>query len=1085
MDQARISLLSNEHPFDVALLDNVVTCSQNPSDPNRQAAHQLMMEMQQDSEMWKRVDAVLERSTNPATRFFGLQILEDTIKTRWKILPAEEREGIKNYIVGKVVDISKDDASMAAERLFLNKLNMALVQVLKQEWPHNWPSFISDIVQFSQTSEVLCENNVRILKLLSEEVFDFSKDQMTTAKIKTLKESLQHEFAKIFELLSFILSRSQRPSLIKATLQTLQRFLTWIPLAFIFETSLIQSLIDTFFVVPAFRVETLECLTEIASLQDLDPQYEPLYQKMFLAFLTQLQTIIPPDSDLSAPFHNQNEVDCLFIQRLALFFCNFFRLHLQVLEVPECRDSLLMGMVYLVRISEVPEEEVFKICLDYWHVLAQDLYMGDVQYRSSLSTTTLAYSDGSGNGEGGRGSPRKQLYAQILSRVRVVFISRMAKPEEVLVVEDEAGNIVREQTKDTEVIAQYKTMREALVYFTHLDQDDTESIMLEKLAQQVDGTEWSWNNLNTLCWAIGSISGAMGEEEKRFLVTVIKDLLGLCEMKRGKDNKAVVASNIMYVVGQYPRFLRAPKHWKFLRTVVTKLFEFMHEKHPGVQDMACDTYLKIAQKCKRKFVTVQANESAPYIEELVAKIGDNTSDLEPHQIYVFYEATGTMLSERGPQVSLDRVGVLAKLMDLPNSVWRGIMAQAASNVQVLLDAGVIRELTKILKTNAAVCASVGPLYVHQLGVIFLDLLNLYSTYSSQVAQAVATQGQYATRMSNVRAMRGIKKEILRLLTTFIEKSGEPESTPAYVAQQIMPPILEPVLTDYRASVPEARDAEVLTLFAAAVEKLGSQLVPEVPRILDHVLEVTLDMINKNFEDFPEHRLRFYALLKAVNNATFEAILQLKGEHQKLVVDAVVWGMKHTDRNIAEMALEILFDLLQNVGRAPEVAPAFYQAYLPDLISDIFVVMTDRLHKSGFKMHATLLRQIFTLIELGQVTAPLFDTASQPPEQTNQQFMRESVLELLSRSFPNLTRTMTVAFVSGLFDQSKDLAAYKTHLRDFLVQLKEFSVEDNSDLFHEEAALQRAQQEEQQRASRLAVPGMVNPYDAPDQDMGDL
>lgn len=29
-------------------------------------------------------------------------------------------------------------------------------------------------------------------------------------------------------------------------------------------------------------------------------------------------------------------------------------------------------------------------------------------------------------------------------------------------------------------------------------------------------------------------------------VTVIKDLLGLCEQKRGKDNKAVIASNIMY-----------------------------------------------------------------------------------------------------------------------------------------------------------------------------------------------------------------------------------------------------------------------------------------------------------------------------------------------------------------------------------------------------------------------------------------------------------------------------------------------------------------------------------------------------------
>lgn len=73
-------------------------------------------------------------------------------------------------------------------------------------------------------------------------------------------------------------------------------------------------------------------------------------------------------------------------------------------------------------------------------------------------------------------------------------------------------------------------------------------------------------------------------------------------MKRGKDNKAVVASNIMYIVGQYPRFLKA--HWKFLKTVVNKLFEFAHETHEGVQDMACDTFIKIAQK--------YANHASPF-----------------------------------------------------------------------------------------------------------------------------------------------------------------------------------------------------------------------------------------------------------------------------------------------------------------------------------------------------------------------------------------------------------------------------------------------------------------------------------------
>ena len=36
------------------------------------------------------------------------------------------------------------------------------------------------------------------------------------------------------------------------------------------------------------------------------------------------------------------------------------------------------------------------------------------------------------------------------------------------------------------------------VYLTHLDYTDTEHIMTDKLYKQVDGTEWSWKNLNTV-----------------------------------------------------------------------------------------------------------------------------------------------------------------------------------------------------------------------------------------------------------------------------------------------------------------------------------------------------------------------------------------------------------------------------------------------------------------------------------------------------------------------------------------------------------------------------------------------------------
>ena len=56
----------------------------------------------------------------------------------------------------------------------------------------------------------------------------------------------------------------------------------------------------------------------------------------------------------------------------------------------------------------------------------------------------------------------------------------------MIVVEDENGNVVRETMKDNDVLQQYKTMRETLVYLCHLDYEDTETQMLDKLRLQVN-----------------------------------------------------------------------------------------------------------------------------------------------------------------------------------------------------------------------------------------------------------------------------------------------------------------------------------------------------------------------------------------------------------------------------------------------------------------------------------------------------------------------------------------------------------------------------------------------------------------------
>jgi len=679
------------------------------------------------------------------------------------------------------------------------------------------------------------------------------------------------------------------------------------------------------------------------------------------------------------------------------------------------------------------------------------------------------------------------LYARIMSRLRFLMISRMTKPEEVLVKMDENGEVIRETTKDTDAIALYKQMRDTLVYLTHLDVDDTESIMLNKLSQQCEERkgEFDARAINTLCWAIGSISGTMEENtEKQFLVAVIKDLLVLCEMKSGKDIKALIASDIMYVVGQYPRFLK--NHWKFLKTVVAKLFEFMHELHPGVQDMACDTFLKLTLKCKRKFVTIQDKEERPFIETLLQSLPTITSDLETYQVQSFYDSVGVILAcHADPD---QRAKWLLALMEGPNRQWMSLMEEAKKNLDALVQENRIKDITKIIRTNVHVARATGFSFVNQLGLIHMDMLQVYKVYSGQISDAIRIQGPQATRTRIVRAMRGAKTEILLLLRTFIERSEDPQM----VANQVVETLYVPVLDDYANAVPAARDAEVLELFAAVVGKLKHHMSGGIHRVLQATFAPTLMMICTNFEEWPEHRIYFYSLLKQINLHCFVALWSTAPEAQKQIVDAIVWGIKHTQSEVALTSLEIMDQLLTNVDANPSISQQFYRNHLLKITSEILYCLTDRLHKSGFKLQAALLKKIFGLVQDGHVQVSFLDAnipaspgANLVPVSPGENVVRlsETVSAMILRAFPNVSPAVVQRFVQGLFDhRTADLNVFKQHIRDFLIQLKEFSAEDNQDLFKEET---EAAAEANRRAvieQRRAVPGLAN--NAAD-DMADL
>ncbi|EKD01296.1 Crm1-F1 [Trichosporon asahii var. asahii CBS 8904] len=1075
------AVLDFSKDLDINLLDQVVQAFYGGSGAEQQQAQQVLTQFQENPDSWQRVPAILESSNNLSTKYIGLQILEKLVRTKWKALPADQQQGIRNFIVQVTVDISSDEARMRREKSYLNKLNLVLVQILKQAWPKDWPSFIPEITTSSRTNLSLCENNMVILKLLSEEIFDYSAEQMTQAKTKALKQTMCGEFSDIFTLCNEVLEKANKPSLIKATLETLLRFLNWIPLGYIFETQIIDHLVNRFLEVPEFRNVTLKCLSEIGAL-NVGPEYNNKFVILFQMVMTSVNRMVPPSTDLASAYENSDDDDQQLIKNLALFLTNFLSSHLRLIETPESNELLINAHLYLIKISTVDDREVFKICLEYWAKLVAELYeeiqslpMGDINPLMNLNL-------GSGMGLNGNqslmlnGAPlRKTIYGEILSNLRLVMIEKMVKPEEVLIVENDEGEIVREFMKESDTIMLYKSMREVLVYLTHLDVADTEQIMTDKLAKQIDGSEWSWNNLNTLCWAIGSISGAMNEEtEKRFLVTVIKDLLGLTEMKRGKDNKAVCASDIMYIVGQYPRFLKA--HWKFLKTVVNKLFEFMHETHEGVQDMACDTFIKIAQKCRRHFVMQQAGEHEPFIDEILRNLHRITVDLQPQQVHTFYEAVGYMISAQPNKPTQERL--IEKLMELPNSAWDQLMQAAASNVDVLGDTDNVKIMSTVLKTNVSACTSIGSFFLPQLGRIWLDMLGLYKAVSGIISDQVAQQGLIATKTPKVRQLRTIKKEILKLVETYVKKAEDLDG----VNQNLIPGLLDAILGDYNRNVPAARDAEVLNVMATIVSKLGSLLIPQIAPILDAVFEPTLDMINKDFAEYPEHRVGFFKLLRAINLTCFPALIELPPAQFKLIMDSVVWAFKHTMRDIADTGLSIAFEIVNNfASSSPDIANAFYQQFLLPLLGDVFYVLTDADHKSGFKMQTILLARLISLVETNSVQAPLWDSATiNDPSMNNVTFLKQYIANLLTNAFSNMSPTQINAFVNLMFEHSADPNKFKGTLRDFLITLKEFSG-DNADLYIEEKEAEAEAKAAAERQAAERVPGMLKPAQIVDDD----
>lgn len=77
------------------------------------------------------------------------------------------------------------------------------------------------------------------------------------------------------------------------------------------------------------------------------------------------------------------------------------------------------------------------------------------------------------------------------------------------------------------------------------------------------------------------------------------------------------------------------------------------------------------------------------------------------------------------------------------------MENAKHSNEVLNNPSQVKILSNVLKTNVSACTSVGPGFITQLSLIYMDLLTLYSAVGSSVNQSIKEQGIKATKRTTV------------------------------------------------------------------------------------------------------------------------------------------------------------------------------------------------------------------------------------------------------------------------------------------------------------------------------------------------
>ncbi|XP_071834002.1 exportin-5-like isoform X2 [Apostichopus japonicus] len=219
-------------------------------------------------------------SNPPNIRHFGLQLLEHTVKFRWNKSSITDKVLVKESVMNLLA--CGTNSILEEETYIKDGLAKIVVEMVKREWPQQWPSFMNELHELCKQGETQSELVMLILLRLVEDVIAFQN----ISQIQRRREILQAVNSEMESLLIFMkellkhytekmklkkeegnLSQAQAACKVAdKVLLTLSCFVEWAPSQHIFSDN--NSLLCMLYLLlaePQLRLRTAECLQLIVS----------------------------------------------------------------------------------------------------------------------------------------------------------------------------------------------------------------------------------------------------------------------------------------------------------------------------------------------------------------------------------------------------------------------------------------------------------------------------------------------------------------------------------------------------------------------------------------------------------------------------------------------------------------------------------------------------------------------------------------------------------------------------------------------------------------------------------------------------